>query len=75
MMGILFVGYFMSGRQLLVHVPVVRAGELRTPCVLLQYGLDTTEFSSNPTEARRFAQPNQAPTSTEEQQQSRCTIM
>ncbi|KAG0596750.1 hypothetical protein M758_UG282100 [Ceratodon purpureus] len=39
-----------------------------------KYGLDTTEFTYNPEESRRFAQQNQATPSTENKP-NRCTIM
>ncbi|KAG0577695.1 hypothetical protein KC19_5G174100 [Ceratodon purpureus] len=38
-----------------------------------KYGLDTTEFTANPSESRRFSQQNQTPGA--EEQQSRCVIM
>jgi len=38
-----------------------------------KYNLDTTEFTANQSESRRFAQQNQTPGA--EEQQSRCTIM
>jgi hypothetical protein len=39
-----------------------------------KYGLDTTEFTYNPEESRRFAPQNQVTSSTEDKP-SRCTIM
>jgi len=41
---------------------------------IVQYGLDTTEFTYNPEESRRSAQQNQATSSTEDKP-NRCTIM
>jgi hypothetical protein len=41
---------------------------------IVQYGLDTTDFTYNPEESRRFAQQNQATSSTEDKP-NRCTIM
>jgi hypothetical protein len=64
--------YCFVSRHLVDYAGIVCDSYCLTPISLLvQYGLDTSEFSYNPSESQRFQQANSQPT----EEKSRCTIM